>query len=143
MQVAAKEEACMLLSALKPHYESKRMLKEELSKQGTTLTLYNVPDAKMLHNLTQHSQWNRKHYPFVLCKCKRGKAAINFRTHKCKIISYADQLKYYNKSIAKFKEVYDNKYDERNVDKHRIWADEKTMGSRILVCIQIYYHIAQ
>ena len=86
-QVAAKEEACMLLSVLKPHYKSKRMLKEELLKQGTNLILYDVHDAKILCNLTQYSQWNRKHHPFVLCKCKRGKAAANFQTHKCEIIS--------------------------------------------------------
>jgi hypothetical protein len=128
MQVAAKEEPCMLLSVLKQHYESKIMFKEELSKQGTNLTLYDVHDAKMLYNLTQHSQWNRKYHPFVLCKCKRGKAAVNARTHKCQIISDADQLKYHNKSITKFKEVYDNKYDDRNVDNHRNWADVKNNG---------------
>jgi len=31
----------------------------------------------MLYSLLQHSQWNRKHHPFVISTCKRGDALDN------------------------------------------------------------------
>jgi len=62
----------------------------------------------MLCNITQNSQWNQKYYPFILCKYKKGKAIANFWTYECKIISDTNQIKYYNKSVAKFKEMIIN-----------------------------------
>ena len=34
---------------------------------------YDMHDVKMVYMfLTQHSQWNRKHHPFLFCKCRKG-----------------------------------------------------------------------
>jgi hypothetical protein len=31
----------------------------------------------MLYALTQHSQWNRTHHPFLLCKCNPRKGVVD------------------------------------------------------------------
>ena len=52
------------------------------------ICLYSLHDGKMLYLLTQHSLFNRKFKPFLLCSCKRGECyKIN---HKCTMISKAD-----------------------------------------------------
>jgi len=128
MQVAAKEEPCMLLSVLKNHYESRIKLKDKLKNDGINLCLFDVHDGKMIYNIMQHSQWNRKHHPFILCKCKRGNAVKNLEHHTCDIIGDEDQLMYYNKSAVKFEQCYSNTYTQDNFKKHCDWADRKNYG---------------
>ena len=56
----------------------------------------------MLYGLTQHSLWSQKHYPFLLCKCRRGQAVRNYSTHRYRIIKDKEHLKLYEKSKEKF-----------------------------------------
>ena len=62
---------------------------QTLKKEGMTelpnnqLNYYELHDGKMLYLLTQHSLFNRKHFPFLLCTCGRGEGVID-EDHVCK-----------------------------------------------------------
>ena len=90
MQCAAKEEPYMLLTVLEDNYKSKAQLKDKLKQKGSLIDLYDIHDGKMIYNLLQCSQWNRKHHPFLLCKYKRGDVVKNYSTHKCNIMTDED-----------------------------------------------------
>ena len=62
---------------------------------------YDMHDGKMLYVLTQHSLWNRKYHPFLLCKCTQGERVLNPH-HKCKIFTNEEQLEYYNRSVRRW-----------------------------------------
>ena len=79
-QALAKENWTNLRDLLKGHYDSRESVKQwvtlfhsstNLSTMDTIVTLYDLHDAKMLYILTQHSLYNRKHHPYILCKCKK------------------------------------------------------------------------
>ena len=54
----------------------------------------------MLYLLTQHSMWNRKNYPYLMCKCKGG---AFFKTNKaCQLIKQDDHIRYWEKSKEYF-----------------------------------------
>ena len=40
--------------------------------KDTNIAFYDLGDGKCIYNMTSHSNWNRLHYPFVSCTCKRG-----------------------------------------------------------------------
>eukprot|EP00957_Ditylum_brightwellii_P119655 9129507-Ditylum_brightwellii.AAC.1 len=50
------------------------MVTDRVTVNGSTAhpIFYYMYDGKMLYSLTQHGNWNRKHHPFLLCKCRRG-----------------------------------------------------------------------
>lgn len=108
MKLASKEEAAVLVTSLEDHYESRSLLKSKLTKNGTILDIFNVHNAKIVHNLTQYSKWNRKYHPFLLHKCKQGDAVKNIDNHHCKLIFDDDQLTYCNKSKVRFETKYEN-----------------------------------
>lgn len=56
MQLAAKEEAAVLVTSLKDCYESRSLLKSKLTKKGTILDIFGSRDAKTVCNLMQHSK---------------------------------------------------------------------------------------
>ena len=87
MQCAAKEEPYVLLIVLEDYYKLKNELKKELKNKGIFHDSYDMHDRKMIYNLVQCSKWNRKHHPFLLCKCKRGDAVKNYSTYKCNAIT--------------------------------------------------------
>ena len=87
MQVTAKEEAAMIITFIENHHTSMLLFELKLLKSGTDLSLFDSHDEKMTCNLTQHSKWNRKPHPFLLCKCKRGDAVRNYDHHERKMIS--------------------------------------------------------
>ena len=128
MQVAAKEESCMLLSMLSNYYCDRTTFVREQKKLGNNIHCFDVHDGKMLCNLTQHSLWNRKNYPFLLCKCKRGQAVRNYSNHRCKMISDKDQLRYYERSRDTFESKFSGIRSKVNVNKHCQWADENNYG---------------
>jgi hypothetical protein len=53
--------------------------------------MYDVHDGKMLYLLTYHSLYNRCHYPFLLCKCKRGAGVVDEK-HKCEMLTQEEQV---------------------------------------------------
>ena len=128
MQAASKEEPCMLLSVLDEHYKSRKELQESVKNSGINLHCFEVHDAKMIYNLTQHSLWNRRFHPFLLCKCKRGEAVKDPINHKCQLISDKEYVLLYEKSKKKFEKKYNNEITDQNVERHREWCDLKNYG---------------
>ena len=80
----------------------------------------------MLYLLTQHSLWNRKHSPFLLCSCKRGLGVVNNDTHECEILPHEEQVRLFDRSERRMrlKSAEDSSYD----DKYRSWVDENNKG---------------
>ena len=78
MQISVKEEPYMLLTILEDYYMQCYKCNNQLFKGGTVIDHYDIHDGKILYNLVQHSLWSRKYHPFVLCKCKRGQAVVNY-----------------------------------------------------------------
>ena len=95
---AVENSETMMLSTV-DYYKQKKMIREEDDNdRRKNYTYYDLHDGKMLYLLTQHSVWNRKEHPFLLCECGRGEGVINNNNHKCKIISNDDQIKLYENS---------------------------------------------
>ena len=55
----------------------------------------------MLYLLTQHSLFNCKHFPFLLCTCGRGEGVIN-EDHECKFVSHTEQINYWKRSLRRW-----------------------------------------
>ena len=91
----------MILTVLQDHYKFKAQLQQELKEKGLFVDSCEVHEGKMICNLVQCSKWNRKHHPFLLCKCKRGDAVKNFSTYKCDMITDEDQVNLFEKSATK------------------------------------------
>ena len=69
----AKETWPNVKQLVENHYsERQNAIKDTNEKYGCNLQCYDIHDGKMLYLLTQHSAWNRRHHPFILCKCKKG-----------------------------------------------------------------------
>ena len=72
-QMLGNENYANVSEAIKDEYNERHsLLNEYKSKHDCQIYQYHMHDGKMLYLLKQHSQWNRKHYPFLMCKCKRG-----------------------------------------------------------------------
>ena len=135
LQVIGKEDLKLLTCVLpqdfwdfKRHLETSNIKLDKLP--NSKLWCYEVHDAKMLYSMLQHSQWNRIHHPFLLCKCKRTDGLEN-TNHECDMYnddSYSHQWK---RSVKRWeykqqKEKKKNQtYDESD---HRSWCDEHNFG---------------
>ena len=87
--------------------------------------MYDMHDGKMLYLLTQHSLFNRKHHPFLLCNCKRG-AGVQDGNHQCKIINDEEQLRLYNRSKRRWDNMeHIESYKEKQ---HMDWVDYYNQG---------------
>ena len=89
------------------------------------LKVFDAHDGKMMHNLTQHSQWSRKHHPYLWCKCMKGESVMKLETHKCKILSDDEMEVLCDKSAKRFDAKFN---DESNEETHRNWCDEHNFG---------------
>ena len=91
------------------------------------ISYYDLHDGKMLYLLTQHSLWNRKHHPFLLCGCMRGEGVAN-NDHQCKLMSDEDYLIKYQRSNRRWelkqKQVGIENYTHAN---HLDWIDANNL----------------
>ena len=55
------------------------------------ILFYDIHDGKMLYLLTQHSLFNHRHHPFILCTCKRGEG-LNDSDHNCRLMTHGEQV---------------------------------------------------
>ena len=85
-QLAGTESFATMMPAVKEYFEEKKILKD--TTKNKNYFYYDMHDGKMLYLLTQHSLWNRKYNPFLLCTCKRGEGVVSNRTHICKVKSH-------------------------------------------------------
>ena len=68
-QVIGKESFQLLSPSLKVHFEERKILKYK-NHEFVNYYFYYLHERKMLHLFSQHSLWNRKHMPFLLCKAE-------------------------------------------------------------------------
>ena len=81
----------------------------------------------MLYLLTQHSQWNRKFNPFLLCTCARGEGVYSNRTHQCQIKSHDAQISSYERSKRRW-DLKRTRTPDYTVKDHMDWIDENNDG---------------
>ena len=125
MQELCQEKADHLFPLLKEVYKSKY----ELSFEDGTRVYYDMHDGKMLYILTQHSLYNRKHYPYILCKCMRGEA-VRDPNHVCKLISHDEHLRLWDRSKRRWTEKRKNlkRNEKYDAEDHKDWIDQKNLG---------------
>ena len=82
----------------------------------------------MLYLLTQHSLFNCKHFPFLLCTCDRGEGVIN-EDHECKFVSHTEQIDYWERSLRRWNNKR-KKVGEMNYHyfDHMQWIDNNNFG---------------
>ena len=72
MQVLGKEEFTTLNGSLSNYFQSRQEYTSGTKKiqhlPNSKVYCYDVHDGKMMYMLFQHSVWNRKHHPFIMCK---------------------------------------------------------------------------
>ena len=132
-QVKGEEKASILFPALESQYRSMNSImekdKDEPLIPDSKLTFYELHDGKMQYLLTQHSLFNRKHYPFLLCKCQRGQG-VKDKEHKCTFTSHEETVRLYDRSLKRWKRQkgIPNVGEKYSVTKHMDWVDEKNFG---------------
>ena len=128
-QTRGKESVELVLASVNDHYKSKQKLKETEGNNDKYAT-YEMHDGKMLYTLTQHSLWNRKYHPFLLCKCRRG-AGIKDTSHQCRMMTNEEHLSYYNESNTRWEEkLQECTENETNysIKEHMKWVDKHNYG---------------
>ena len=132
-QVRGTENLHTMMPAVEEYFRTKRNFREERKREedaGTVAGRYNfydLHDGKMLYLLTQHSQWNRKYKPFLLCKCGRGEGVPPDVQHECVKISHDEHIRFFNRSQRRWdlKTAQDPTY---TVKKHMDWIDKNNEG---------------
>ena len=122
-QLRATETLHTMMPAVKDYFEEKKAYRES----RTNDFFYDLHDGKMLYLLTQHSAWNRKHKPFLLCNCLRGEGVTGNKEHRCEKILHENQILSYMRSKRRWdlKTTRDQSY---TVKKHRDWIDQNNSG---------------
>ena len=127
LQAMGKEDFATMKKLVEAHYRERAIKIQELErKYKCKIICYDVHDGKMLYILSQHSNYNRKNYPMLTCRCKRGECFMN-RRHKCKQFTDEEVVEKYERSKA----YYHNKIEEDkdwDIKKHAKWADEENYG---------------
>ena len=129
-----EEKANVVVPALESQYRSMCAIVEKEDKDerlipDSKLFFFELHDGKMHYLLTQHSLFNRKHYPFLLCKCQRGQGVKDIN-HKCELISQEETLRLHDRSLRKWtrKRGIPTVGDKWTVKLHMDWVDEKNFG---------------
>ena len=131
-QLVGEEKAVNLFPALMDMYTCKHEVRRKngvvLSIPNKRVVCYDLHDGKMLYLLTQHSLFNRKHHPFLLCKCQRG-AGVTDVNHICEPISNGEQIHRYKRSERRWNnkrnKVGENMYMYKD---HMDWIDTDNIG---------------
>ena len=117
-----------MLPAVKGYFENKNVLRNDDTRQN--YWYYDLHDGKMLYLLTNHSLWNRKHNPFLLCTCDRGEGVRNTE-HICVPKSHQEQIQSWKRSekrwkLKKAREELDGK--RYKYKSHSDWIDKSNDG---------------
>ena len=129
-QLRAKESIHTMMPAVKSYFEEKKILRQ--SEEYSRYFFYDLHDGKMLYLLCQHSQWNRKKNPFLLCKCNRGEGVRNNANHVCTWLTHDEQIESYERSKRRWNrkrsQPIPRKGKEYKVKDHMNWADDSNLG---------------
>ena len=120
-----------MLPSVTDYLNSMRKFKEKNLNTGARAIYdcYSMHDCKMLYLLTQHSLWNRKNFPFLLCNCKRGEGIVD-PNHVCSIRSHESDISLWEKSEKQW-ERKQNKLKEGesySCKDHMDWIDVNNEG---------------
>ena len=131
-QLVGEEKAMNLFPALMDMYACKHEMRRNngvvLSIPNKRVVFYDLHDGKMLYILTQHSLFNRKHHPFLLCKCQRGAGVAN-ANHICEPISHDEQIQRYERSERRWNIKRERVGESAYVKKdHMDWIDKENIG---------------
>ena len=114
MQVIGKESIKVLRTVLSTYFESRQKILEGSSRisslPDSSIWCYDVHDGKMQYELTQHSKWNRKVCPNLLCYCQRGEGLLP--NHTCELMKQEDCEFFFNQSKLKY-ESGATSYDDK------------------------------
>ena len=128
MQLEAAEKAANLFPVIKSIYKEKHELREKQAELETEVKycFQDVHDGKMAYSLTQHSLFNRKYNPFLLCSCNRGDGVKNV-DHVCKILTEKEQRDLWNRSLRRWnnKTARDATY---KYFEHMDYVDQHNLG---------------
>jgi hypothetical protein len=137
-QLRGTESLHTMMPAVKDYFSEKKVLRDllvndpsETLLQGGKYWFYDLHDGKMLYLLCQHSLWNRKYNPFLLCTCQRGEGVRSNDNHVCRMVGAAEHVELYKKSAEKWKDRREHakiSRKEYNYKMHCNWADRKNKG---------------
>jgi hypothetical protein len=135
-QVLAKEELATTSLCLETWLQDRKGI-----VQGTTtpsklpnskVWCYDIHDVKMLYLLTQHSLWNRKNHPFLMCGCNRtgglnGDEEDN--QHSCHMYSDDEYLSFFERSKKRWSSKRSRAGPtEYSITNHKDWCDQNNSG---------------
>ena len=129
-QLMGQETLCTVVASVTKYLEDKKKFRTE-NESRSNYYCYELHDGKMLYTITKHSQWNRRNFPYLLCKCGRREGVINNDTHKCVILSDDEQKRLYNRSERKWNYKSDKRIKEGKtyeMKEHLDWVDINNDG---------------
>ena len=126
-QFIGKENAYNVLKTVRHHYEERQKLHDKLLSQSKDIRFYDLHDGKMLYLLTQHSLFNRKHRPFLLCSCGKGDG-VRDTMHKCIQLDHDTQVDLYERSRWRFNKKQAKVGSDYTYKLHMDWVDNKNNG---------------
>eukprot|EP00551_Chaetoceros_affinis_P016131 CAMPEP_0203712330 /NCGR_PEP_ID=MMETSP0091-20130426/69973_1 /ASSEMBLY_ACC=CAM_ASM_001089 /TAXON_ID=426623 /ORGANISM="Chaetoceros affinis, Strain CCMP159" /LENGTH=776 /DNA_ID=CAMNT_0050590301 /DNA_START=350 /DNA_END=2681 /DNA_ORIENTATION=- len=122
-QVRGTETLHTMMPAVKEYFEEKKAYREIRRNDF----FYDLHDGKMLYLLTQHSAWNRKYKPFLLCNCLRGEGVTGNEEHRCVKISHENQIVSYQRSRRRW-DLKTRRDQSYTLKKHMDWIDQNNNG---------------
>ena len=128
MQLKTEESRSTMLPALRDLYKEKAEMRKEGKYSDTEFV--DMHDSKMSYCLTGHSLWNRRHYPYLLCKCKRGEGVQRNTdaSFECSIIPHNEQVRRFDRSAEKYRRKREELGENYTIKKHMDWVDEHNLG---------------
>ena len=132
-QLNATESLYTMMPSVKEYFTNKKVLRNDQNRNN--YWYYDLHDGKMLYLLTNHSLWNRKYNPFLLCTCGRGEGVRNTE-HICVPKSHEQQIQSWNRSEKRWKlkkagelvEVLSTSKKYYTYKAHLDWIDKNNDG---------------
>jgi hypothetical protein len=123
-QVLAKEDKYIMQQSSKDYFRDRKRLLDGNSERNSSnkIFCYDCHDGKMIYQLLQCSMWNRKHSPFIICKCSRNEGVENNGTHQCNIFSDQEYEDLWNRSKRRWQ------LKATTEATHRDWCDLNNFG---------------
>ena len=133
-QCTGKEDLATMKACLAEFVEDRKACFRNkirpVSLSSSKVHTYDVHDVKMLYLLTQHSLWNRKYNPFLMCGCERDQG-LDDSNHICKMYTDEQYRLFYDRSKKKWDQKSSSLLLQGNtysISSHRKWCDEKNHG---------------
>ena len=126
-QAMGNEDFGTMKPIVEEHYQQRDKVIDAINKEeGCTLRCYDVHDGKMLYLLSQHSSYNRKHKPMLMCNCERG-ACFRRKRHTCRKFTDDEIIRLYDNSKQRY-DLMRQENQDYNVKNHAQWCDISNCG---------------